>query len=125
AAPDFHPAGMNVLAADAPLCRKRGLSIFGTCMHHDPLLSSRKRTRVSWGHDWVILSLILPNPPWSPTKVWALPVGMRLYRNHQGRTKGQKKEKGKGKGAQRKRAKDPHHRTRPELAVELIEHFAK
>ena len=36
------------------------------------------------GHDWVILSLLVPHPPWSPTKVWALPVGMRLYRNRQG-----------------------------------------
>ena len=54
--------------------RKRGLTIFGTGMHHDPLLSSRQRTWVSWGHDWVILSLIIPNPPWAPTKVWALPV---------------------------------------------------
>jgi hypothetical protein len=87
------------------------------------LLSSRKRTWVSWGHDWVILSLIIPMPPWSPTKVWALPVGLRLYRNRQGLTKGKKKEK--GKGAKRKPPKDPNHRTRPELAVELIGRLAK
>jgi DDE superfamily endonuclease len=122
---DFYPEGTIVLGIDDTLCRKRGLTIFGTGMHHDPLLSSKKRTWVSWGHDWVILSLIIPNPPWSPTKVWALPVGMRLYRNHQGLTKGKKKEKAKGKGAKRKRPVDPNHRTRPELAVELIEHFAK
>ena len=24
----------------------------------------------------MILSLLILNPPWSPTKVWALPVGM-------------------------------------------------
>ena len=94
-------------------------------MHHDPLHTSKSRTWVSRGHDWVILSLIIPNPPWSPTKVWALPVGLRLYRNHQGLTKGKTKDKGKGKGAKRKRPVDPDHRTRPELAVELIEHFAK
>jgi DDE superfamily endonuclease len=121
---DFYPEGLIVLGADDSLCRKRGLTIFGTGMHHDPLLSSRKRAWVSWGHDWVILSLIVPDPPWSPTKVWALPVGLRLYRNHQGLTKG-KKEKGQGKGAKRKRPKDPNHRTRPELAVELIAHFAQ
>jgi hypothetical protein len=121
---DFYPEGAIVGGIDDTLCRKRGLTIFGTGMHHDPLLSSKKRTWVSWGHDWVILSLIIPNPPWSPTKVWALPVGMRLYRNHQGLTKG-KKGKAKGKGAKRKRPVDPHHRTRPELAVELIQHFAK
>ena len=122
---DFYPEGVIVLGADDTLCRKRGLTIFGTGMHHDPLISSRKRAWVSWGHDWVILSLIIPNPPWSPTKVWALPVGLRLYRNHQGLTKGKKKEKAKGKSAQRKRPVDPNHRTRPELAVELIARFAK
>jgi DDE superfamily endonuclease len=122
---DFYPEGIIVLGVDDSLCRKRGLTIFGTGMHHDPLISSRKRAWVSWGHNWVILSLIIPNPPWSPTKVWALPVGMRLYRNRQGLTKGQKKEKGKGKGAKRKGPTDPNHRTRPELAVELIQHFAK
>ena len=41
-----------------------------------------------WGHDWVILSLLIGAPAWSPTKVWALPVGIRLSRNHQGVTKG-------------------------------------
>lgn len=119
---DFYPEGTIIVGVDDSLCRKRGLTIFGTGMHHDPLISSRKRAWVSWGHDWVILSLIIPNPPWSPTKVWALPVGMRLYRNRQGLTKGKKE---KGKGAKRKRPKDPNHRTRPELAVELIERFAE
>lgn len=122
---DFYAEGIIVTGVDDSLCRKRGLTIFGTGMHHDPLISSRKRPWVSWGHDWVILSLIIPNPPWSPTKVWALPVGMRLYRNRQGLTKGKKKEKGKGKGAKCKLPKDPNHRTRPQLAVELIERFAK
>jgi len=122
---DFYPEGILVGGLDDTLCRKRGLTIFGTGMHHDPLLSSKKRTWVSWGHDWVILSLIIPNPPWSPTKVWALPVGMRLYRNHQGRTKGKKQGKAPTKGAKRKRLVDPNHRTRPELAVELIQRFAK
>jgi hypothetical protein len=70
--------------------------------------------------------LIIPNPPWSPTKVWALPVGLRLYRNHQGLTKGKKGgAQARGKGAKRKRPVDPNHRTRPELAVELIQRLAK
>jgi len=122
---EFYPSGTIVLAVDDTLCRKRGLTIFGTGMHHDPLISSRKRAWVSWGHDWVILSLIVVNPPWSPTKVWALPVGLRLYRNRQGLTKGRKGPKGRGKGAKRKPPADPGHRTRPELAVELIERFAR
>lgn len=62
------------LGIDDTLCRRRGLTIFGTGMHHDPLNSSRSRPYVSWEHDWVILSLLVANPPWSPTKVWTLPV---------------------------------------------------
>jgi hypothetical protein len=118
----FYPEGVIETGVDDTLCRKRGLTIFGTGMHHDPLASSRKRVWVSWGHDWVILSLLVANPPWSPTKVWALPVGMRLYRNRQGLTKG---KKGQAKGKRGKmRPPDPNHRTRPELAVALIERFA-
>ena len=118
----FCPEGTIEMGVDDTLCRKRGLTIFGTGMHHDPLISSRKRVHVSWGHDWVILSLLVSNPSWSPTKVWALPVGMRLYRNRQGLTKG---KKGRGKANDgKKRPPDPNHRTRPELAVALIERFA-
>src|SRR5436305_7312102 len=118
---------MSATGVDDTLARKRGLTIFGTGMHHDPLLSSRARPHVSWGHDWVILSLLIPAPPWSPTKVWALPVAIRLYKNRQGLTKGQKGAKGKGKGKGKGKPKlppDPNHRTRPELAVELIGQFA-
>jgi hypothetical protein len=124
----FFPEGTIALGVDDTLCRRRGLTIFGTGMHHDPLNSSRSRPHVSWGHDWVILSLLISNPPWSPTKVWALPVGMRLYRNRQGLTKGKgkagrSKAKDRGKRGE-KRPADPNHRTRPELAVELIRQFA-
>src|ERR1700716_54235 len=61
------------------------------------------------------------SPP-APTKVWAVPVGMRLYKNRQGLTKG-KKGQTKGRNA-KERPPDPNHRTRPELAVELIGRFA-
>jgi hypothetical protein len=118
----FCAEGTIELGVDDTLCRKRGLTIFGTGMHHDPLISSRKRVHVSWGHDWVILSLLVTNPSWSPTKVWAVPVGVRLYKNRQGLTKG-KKGQAKAKDP-KKRPPDPNHRTRPELAVELIRRFA-
>ena len=82
--------GVILLAADDTLCRQRGLSLFGVGMHHDPLISSRAMRLVSWGHDWVILSLIVVHPWWAPTKVFALPICARLYRNRQGLTNGQK-----------------------------------
>ena len=73
----FVPAGLIEVAVDDTLCRKRGLTIYGTGMHYDPLLSSRALKRVSWGHDWVVLSILIRRP-WAPTKVWALPVLCRL-----------------------------------------------
>jgi hypothetical protein len=113
----FAQTGIIELAVDDTLCRKRGLTIYGTGMHHDPLISSRAMKLVSWGHDWVVICLLLRCPFWSPTKVWALPIAVRLYRNRQGLTKGKKGRKDqKGKKADR----PPGYRTRPELALELI-----
>jgi SRSO17 transposase len=110
----FALGGTLQWAIDDTLCRKRGLTLYGAGMHHDPLISSRAKPLVSWGHDWVVLCLLIVNPFWAPTKVFALPIAMRLYRNRQGLTKGKKKTK------TRKAKPDPNHRTRPQLAVELI-----
>jgi SRSO17 transposase len=108
------PFGILEVAIDDTLCRKRGLTVYGTGMHHDPLISSRAKPLVSWGHDWVVLCLVV-RCPWAPTKVWSLPILFRLYRNRQGLTKGRKGQKPKP---------DPDHRTRPQLAVEMIQVFA-
>jgi hypothetical protein len=110
------PGATLLWAVDDTLCRKRGLTLYGAGMHYDPLISSRAKALVSWGHDWVVLCLIIVHPFWAPTKVFALPVAMRLYRNRQGLTKG---KKSKAKAAKAK--PDPDHRTRPELALELIQ----
>ncbi len=109
------PGATLLWAVDDTLCRRRGLTLYGAGMHHDPLISSRKKPLVSWGHDWVVLCLLIVNPFWAPTKVFALPVAARLYRNRQGLTKGKK-----GQAKAKKPKADPNHRTRPELALELI-----
>ena len=44
-----------LLALDDTLARKRGLKMFGTGMHHDPLLSSRGKAITNWGHSWACL----------------------------------------------------------------------
>ena len=44
----------------------------------------------SWGHDWVVLALLVRLPRWAPTKVFALPLLFRLYVNRQGVAKGKK-----------------------------------
>jgi len=113
------PGATLLWAIDDTLCRKRGLTLYGAGMHYDPLISSRAKPLVSWGHDWVVLCLILVHPSWAPTKVLALPVAFRLYKNRQGLTKGKKKPKKGGKNSSRPKP-DPGHRTRPELALELI-----
>jgi len=113
------PGATLLWAIDDTLCRKRGLTLYGAGMHYDPLISSRAKPLVSWGHDWVVLCLILVHPFWAPTKVFALPVAFRLYKNRQGLTKGKKKLK-KGRNKSSRFQPDPNHRTRPELALELI-----
>jgi DDE superfamily endonuclease len=133
-----------VLAGDDTLCRKRGLGIFGTGMHHDALSSSKSKKICHWGHDWVDLCVVIANPWWAPTKVFSLPICMRLYRNKQGLAKGKGKRKKKptesqvraaSKQARRAaaakkqaaaNAKKVHqaeanaHKTRPELMAEMI-----
>ena len=120
------PTGMLLLAVDDTLCRKRGLTIYGTGMHHDPLISSRAKPLVSWGHDWVVLSLLIVHPFWAPTKVFALPIAERLYKNRQGLTKGKNKRITSANSTtpsrrRTQKTKPPaDHRTRPQLAMELI-----
>jgi hypothetical protein len=121
------PGSQLLWAVDDTLCRKRGLTLYGAGMHYDPLISSRSKALVSWGHDWVVLCLILVHPWWAPTKVFALPIAARLYINRQGTTKG---KKGRGKAVRAKKAAtkaraNPEHRTRPELALELIRLVAR
>jgi hypothetical protein len=127
----FAESGVIELAIDDTLARKRGLTVYGTGMHHDPRISSRKKALTSWGHDWVVVSLIIKHPWWAPTKVFSLPICFRLYRNRQGLTKGKKRTpkqapKQEG-GRQRQRSRNNRstpHRTRPELAVEMLEMIA-
>lgn len=131
----FAPQDIVRLALDDTLCRKRGLDLYGAGMHHDPLLSSKAVKLVSWGHDWVVLCLIVRLPTWAPSKTFALPIGFRLYCNLQGNNKGKKqndldtrsrapKNHGKKAVAKKKKSSSPEnaepHRTRPELGLELI-----
>ena len=115
------PGATFFWAVDDTLCRKRGLTLYGAGMHYDPLISSRAKPLVSWGHDWVVLTLIVAFPVWAPSKVFALPIAMRLYRNRQGLTKGKKGPRARRAAKKSTKPKhDPNHRTRPELALELI-----
>jgi hypothetical protein len=95
--------GTIFLAIDDTLARKRGQKMFGTGMHYDPLLSSRGKRITNWGHSWVVLGVVVRFPCW-PDRPFCLPILFRLYLN------------------QKRAAKERRrYRTRPELAVELLE----
>jgi hypothetical protein len=91
-----------LVGVDDTLCRKRGLKMFGTGMHYDPLLSSHGRTIANRGHSWVVLGVIV-EPPFRRGHYYFLPLLFRLYLN-------------KKSAAKHRRA----YRSRPELAVELL-----
>lgn len=93
------------LGADDTLARKRGLKVFGVGMHHDPLLSSRGKAIVNWGHSWVVLGVIVPLPFRQGT-YFCLPILFRLYRSKQ---------------TLRREGQEQHYRTRPQLLVEMLE----
>jgi SRSO17 transposase len=106
-----------LLAVDDTLARKTGKRIWGAAMHHDPLRSTRRKHFFSFGHSWVVLSLVI-ELPFAKGKYFALPFLFRLYRKKKkklppGRPKGERKQCGE--------ATAKEYRTRPELAVEMLE----
>jgi len=96
-----------MLGIDDTLARKRGLKMFGCGMHHDPLLSSRSKAVMNWGHSWVVLGVIV-ELPFRPAHCFCLPILFRLYLN-------------KAKAQKHRRV----YRTRPELAVDLLATLCK
>jgi hypothetical protein len=100
-------AGTITLAIDDTLACKRGVEMFGAGMHPDAQLSTRKVKVLRWGHSWVILAVVV-RLPFCPERVFSLPILFRLYLNHN--------------ASKRWRLA---HRTRPELAVELLQLLCK
>ena len=97
------PEGTVGLSLDDTEAHKRGKKVYGVGMHHDPQLSTRKRLVLTWGHNWVILAVIV-RLPCCPGRVFSLPILFRLYLNHDA-------------AARARRA----YRTRPQLAVEMLQ----
>ena len=110
-------------AVDDTLARKSGRHIWGAGMHHDPLRSTQKRPFFSFGHSWVVLSLHV-SFPFAPQKTWALPVLVRLYRKRKN-PKLAPGRNGKPEKKQTGQATDKQYRTRPQLALEMIQAVAR
>ena len=112
------PEGEPVLfAVDDTLGRKTGRHIWGAGMHHDPLRSTPARPAFSFGHSWGVLSIIVRVPFLRHRRI-AIPFMFRLYRKKlktrpPGRPKGERKSTGD--------ATPDEYRTRPQLAVEMLE----
>jgi len=110
-------------AVDDTLARKSGRHIWGAGMHHDPLRSTQKQPFFSFGHSWVVLSLHI-SFPFAPQKTWALPVLVRLYRKRKN-PKLAPGRNGKPEKKQTGQATDKQYRTRPQLALEMIQVVAR
>jgi hypothetical protein len=66
------------LTIDDTLGRHTGKHISSAGMHRDPLLSCAGRPAWHFGHNWVVLAVVVEFPRWE--KTFSLPVLMRLYR---------------------------------------------
>lgn len=96
-----------MLGLDDTLALKRGTKMFGTGMHHDPLLSSRSQAITNGVHSGVVLR-VLGELPFRRGHDDCLPILFRLSLNPKS-------------AAQQRRA----YRTRPELAVEWLERLCE
>ncbi|MEJ7570351.1 MAG: transposase [Polyangiaceae bacterium] len=67
------------VALDDTLAPKKGPHVFGIGSHLDGVRSTKRFRVFSFGHVWVVLSVVV-RVPFSP-RPWALPVLFRLYRN--------------------------------------------
>ena len=75
----FWPAGRITLLGDATVTEHPGQKVYGQGRHRDPVRSSKSYTAYRWGHQWVVLALLLPLP--FALRPWALPLLVGLYRS--------------------------------------------
>ena len=64
---------------DDTIAAKKGPHVFGIGSHLDPVRSTKFCRIFTFGHCWVVLAIVVRLP--FSTRVWALPVLFRLYRN--------------------------------------------
>jgi len=69
------------LVVDDTLAPKKGPKIFGLGAHVDAVRSSKLMRVLTFGHTWVVLSVVVHLP--FSKRPWALPVLFRLYRTKQ------------------------------------------
>lgn len=75
----FPPRELIPAVVDETTDRHRGPKVYGTGFHRDPVRSSRSRKVFSYGHQWVVLAIVVKFP--FTRQPWSLPVMTTLYRN--------------------------------------------
>jgi DDE superfamily endonuclease len=73
------PTGPVVLAGDDTVAERPGPQVFGKGRHRDGVRSPHSYTACRWGHQWVVLSVLVKLP--LAIRPWALPVLVALYRD--------------------------------------------
>src|SRR3954449_9102567 len=69
------------LAGDDTVDGHPGKHVYGKARHRDPVRSSHGYTAWRYGHEWVVLAVLVRFP--FATRPWALPVLVALYRSEE------------------------------------------
>jgi DDE superfamily endonuclease/Archaeal putative transposase ISC1217 len=85
------PSGRIFLAGDDTVDEHRGDKVFGKGCHRDPVRSTPSYTAFRWGHQWVVLAVLVRFP--FTRRLWALPVLVALYRRAKDNQKAGRKHK--------------------------------
>ena len=94
------------ITVDDTLTPKKGAHVFGIGSHLDPVRSTKRFRVFSFGHVWVVMSVVVRLP--FSHRPWAIPVLFRIYRNK----------------TECERHADPY-RKKTELGRELVEIVAR
>jgi hypothetical protein len=81
----FPKDAIVVLTVDDTLARHTGKHIKLAAMHRDPLMSTATKPFFHFGHNWVVLAVVIHFPQWN--KSFSLPVLARLYLSEKLNTK--------------------------------------
>src|SRR5207237_5165240 len=77
----FGPAGRIRLVSDDTVDEHRGKKVYGKARHRDPVRSRHSYTAYRYGHQWVVLAILVQFP--FAHRPGALPLLVALYRSKQ------------------------------------------
>ncbi len=73
------PTGTVAVAGDDTVAAHKSQHVYGKGCQRDPVRSTPSYTASRWGHQWVVLALLVPFP--CAVRLWALPVLVALERS--------------------------------------------